>query len=147
MMLQPRRSQETHARAVLGSDSSARFLTLDYIPTPLVAAKRTGGRLGGAIEANFKAGIIFLTSSRTISAAEEFAYDLKMLKRATLVGETTAEVPGSESSQYRKQISMSLPLKCGQSTHAKYDWNDTGIEPDFKISIPEALKAALRLVD
>lgn len=33
--------------------------------------------------------VYILTSSRTYSAAEQFSYDLKMLKRATLVGETT----------------------------------------------------------
>lgn len=31
-----------------------------------------------------------LTSAKTLSGAEQFSYDLKMLKRATLVGETTA---------------------------------------------------------
>jgi C-terminal processing protease CtpA/Prc len=30
-----------------------------------------------------------LTSSRTFSGAEEFTYNLKHLKRATIVGETT----------------------------------------------------------
>lgn len=30
-----------------------------------------------------------LTSKRTFSGAEEFSYNLKALKRATLVGETT----------------------------------------------------------
>ena len=34
--------------------------------------------------------VYVLTSSRMISAGEQFAYDLKMLERATLVGETTA---------------------------------------------------------
>ena len=34
--------------------------------------------------------IYVLTSDYTISGGEEFAYDLKNLKRATIVGETTA---------------------------------------------------------
>ncbi|MGB7284778.1 MAG: S41 family peptidase, partial [Candidatus Acidiferrum sp.] len=34
--------------------------------------------------------VYVLTSARTISGAEQFCYDLKMLKRVTLVGETTA---------------------------------------------------------
>ncbi len=34
--------------------------------------------------------VYILTSARTASGAEHFSYDLKMLKRATLVGETTA---------------------------------------------------------
>jgi C-terminal processing protease CtpA/Prc len=33
--------------------------------------------------------VYVLTSGRTFSGAEQFSYDLKMLKRATLVGETT----------------------------------------------------------
>ena len=34
--------------------------------------------------------VYILTSSITISAAEQFTYDLKMLKRVTIVGEVTA---------------------------------------------------------
>ena len=33
--------------------------------------------------------VFVLTSARTFSGAEEFAYNLKTLKRATIVGETT----------------------------------------------------------
>src|SRR5437660_6389700 len=33
--------------------------------------------------------VYLLTSARTLSGAEHFSYDLKMLKRATVVGETT----------------------------------------------------------
>ena len=34
--------------------------------------------------------VFVLTSSRTFSGAEHFAYNLKTLKRATIVGETTS---------------------------------------------------------
>jgi hypothetical protein len=31
--------------------------------------------------------------------------------------------------------------------YSKYDWNDTGVDPDFKVRAPGALTAARRLVD
>jgi len=29
--------------------------------------------------------------------------------------------------------------------YSKYNWNDTGVDPDFKVRAPDALKAALKL--
>jgi C-terminal processing protease CtpA/Prc len=54
-------------------DSTEQFWTLSYIP---------GERLA-------KQSIYVLTSNRTFSGAEEFTYDLKNQKRATIVGEST----------------------------------------------------------
>jgi hypothetical protein len=33
------------------------------------------------------------------------------------------------------------------SPYSKYDWNDTVVDPDFKVRAPDALSATLRLVD
>lgn len=49
------------------------FWTLPYLP-----GKKKAGKT-----------VFVLTSSRTFSAGEMFSYDLKSLKRATLIGETT----------------------------------------------------------
>jgi C-terminal processing protease CtpA/Prc len=54
-------------------DSTTQFWTLRDVP---------GKRLAGK-------PVFVLTSKRTFSGAEEFSYNLKMLKRATIVGETT----------------------------------------------------------
>jgi peptidase S41-like protein len=92
--------------------------------------------------------VYILTSSRTISAAEQFTYNLKMLRRATLVGETTA---GGGHAANLHSIGDSFYVGTIEvraiNPYAKSDWYDTGIEPDFKIRAPDALKAALRLVD
>ena len=56
-----------------GSDSIEQFWTLPYVP---------GKKM-------YDTDLYILTSSRTFSAAEEFTYNMKNLKRATLVGETT----------------------------------------------------------
>jgi hypothetical protein len=89
-----------------------------------------------------------LTSSRTISAAEQFTYNLKMLKRATLVGETTA---GGGHAANLHSIGDNFYVGTievrAMNPYAKSDWNDTGIEPDVKIRAPDALKAALKLID
>jgi hypothetical protein len=92
--------------------------------------------------------VYILTSSRTISAAEEFTYDLKMLKRATLVGETTA---GANHAANLHAIGDNFYVATVEvraiNPYSKSNWNDTGVEPDFKVRSPDALTAALRLVD
>ena len=90
--------------------------------------------------------VFILTSSRTISAAEEFTYDLKMLKRATLVGETTA---GANHAANLHSIGDNFYVATVEvraiNPYSKHNWNDTGVEPDVKASAPDALKAALQL--
>ena len=54
-------------------DSTHQWWTLPYVP-----GKRYEGK-----------PVYLLTSSRTFSAAEEFTYNLKCLKRATIVGKAT----------------------------------------------------------
>jgi len=53
-------------------DSTNQYWTLPYVP---------GKRLDGPA--------YVLTSKQTFSGAEEFSYNLKNLKRATIIGETT----------------------------------------------------------
>lgn len=90
--------------------------------------------------------VYVLTSSRTISAAEQFAYDLKMLKRATLVGETTA---GGGHAANLHAIGDNFYVATVEvraiNPYSEYDWNDMGVEPDFKVGAPDALNAALKL--
>jgi Peptidase family S41 len=92
--------------------------------------------------------VYILTSSRTISAAEQFTYDLKMLKRATLVGETTA---GGGHAANLHSVGDNFYVGTIEvraiNPYAKSDWNDRGIEPDFKVRASDALKAALKLTD
>jgi C-terminal processing protease CtpA/Prc len=54
--------------------------------------------------------LYFLTSSTTWSGAEQFSYDLKMLKRATLVGETTRSGAHAGASHgFDEHFGMAIP--------------------------------------
>lgn len=81
-----------------------------------------------------------------ISAGEQFAYDLKMLERATLVGETTA---GGGHAANLHAIGDNFYVATVEvraiNPYSKYDWNGMGVEPDFKVGAPDALNAALKL--
>jgi C-terminal processing protease CtpA/Prc len=87
-----------------------------------------------------------LTSSRTISAAEQFSYDLKMLKRAIIVGETTR---GSAHSGvfYRidDHLGMGIPEVRPINPFSKSDWEGVGVEPDVKVNAADALTTAVAL--
>jgi retinol-binding protein 3 len=87
--------------------------------------------------------VFILTSVRTFSAAEEFTYNLKNLKRATIVGETTGG--GAHPGGVRRitdQFGIWVPNGRAINPITKTNWEGTGIEPDIKIDPPSALKAA-----
>jgi len=88
--------------------------------------------------------VFVLLSGRTFSAAEEFAYSLKSLKRATIVGETT----GGGAHQYQihqvKGYPLVMNLPHGRSVNpiTGTNWEGTGVEPDIAVAAPEALSVA-----
>lgn len=81
--------------------------------------------------------VFVLTSSHTFSGAEHFAWNLKTLKRATLIGETTSGAshaqPGAQSGAQPNPIALSAP---------KPAWEGTGVAPDIRVKAAEALRVA-----
>jgi C-terminal processing protease CtpA/Prc len=93
--------------------------------------------------------VYVLTSSRTQSAAEYFAYNLKMLKRATLVGETTA---GHQHSGAFRRVNDHFGMGIQESArpdnpYPVKGWEVIGVEPDVRTSRPEALRVARELAE
>jgi retinol-binding protein 3 len=88
-----------------------------------------------------------LTSARTFSGAEQFCYDLKVLKRATLVGETTGG--GAHAGVWHRiddHFGMGIPETKAINPFSKTDWAEIGVEPDVKVNAADALVAAKGLV-
>lgn len=91
--------------------------------------------------------VYLLTSARTISAAEQFSYNLKMLRRATIVGETTAGAAHA-GTFHRLNEHFGIAIRHFQALnpYSKYGWEGTGVEPDIRVSSANALAEALRQV-
>jgi hypothetical protein len=89
-----------------------------------------------------------LTSSTTFSAAEGFSYDLKMLKRATLVGERTSG-RGHMGAPHRidDHFTIRVPSMIVINPISKTNWEGTGVQPDVKVKAAHALKAAINLAE
>jgi hypothetical protein len=87
-----------------------------------------------------------LTSLSTFSAAEEFSYDLKMLNRATLVGETTSG-RGHMGMGHRidDHFIIRVPGIRVINPISTTNWEGTGVEPDVKVKAADALKTAEKL--
>lgn len=87
--------------------------------------------------------VYVLTSSRTFSGAEEFTYNLKNLKRATIVGETTGggANPG-DFARLNDHFGAFIPTGRAISPITKTNWEGTGVEPDVKVPRDQALKTA-----
>lgn len=97
----------------------------------------------------FDKPVYVLTSSRTQSAAEYFVYNLKMLKRATVVGETTA---GRQHSGAFRRITDHFGMGIQEAAppenpYSVKGWEVIGIEPDVRASRTEALGTARRLAE
>jgi len=91
--------------------------------------------------------VYVLTSAHTFSAAEAFAYDLQALKRATIVGETTAggAHPASEG-RIDDYFVLMVPWGKAINPVTRTNWEGVGVEPDVKVPASEALVTAQKLV-
>ncbi|HBY58390.1 MAG TPA: peptidase, partial [Solibacterales bacterium] len=99
---------------------------------PWVPGKRYAGK-----------DVYLLTSKFTFSAAEEFAYNLKNLQRATIVGETTGggAHPG-EGVKLHEKFSAFISTGRAINPYSKTNWEGTGVAPDVATDAEVALKKA-----
>ncbi|HKQ78133.1 MAG TPA: S41 family peptidase [Blastocatellia bacterium] len=93
-----------------------------------------------------KQPVFVLTSKRTFSGAEEFTYNLKNLKRATIIGETTGggahPVSGHRIDDH---FGIGVPFARAINPITKTNWEGTGVEPDIKVPASEALEVAKKM--
>lgn len=85
--------------------------------------------------------IYILTSNRTHSAAEAFAYNLQSLKRATIIGEVTRG--GAHTVQrYRinEHFAVQVPVGRSINTVTKTNWEGKGVMPDIQTTADKAFK-------
>ncbi len=87
--------------------------------------------------------VYVLTSPYTFSAAEEFAYDLKELNRATIVGEPTRGGANSGGVQsLGSGFVMFVPKGRAVNPITKTNWEGAGVQPDLQINSDKALEQA-----
>lgn len=87
--------------------------------------------------------IYILTSDKTFSAAEEFAYNLQKLKRATIIGERTA---GGAHNTFVKPLNTDfviyIPYGRAINPITKTNWEKVGVQPDIEVASELALETA-----
>jgi len=108
-------------------DRTLQFWTSPYVPGPRLYGKP----------------VYVLTSPRTFSAAEEFAYDIQTHKLGTIVGAVTGggAHPGGF---YRVHDHFMVFVSTGRAVNpvTKTNWEGVGIKPDLPVPPGEALKIA-----
>ena len=108
-------------------DRTEQFWTLPYVP---------GRRLAGT-------DVYVLTSDHTFSGAEEFAYNLKNLKRAKIIGEVTGGGAHPVSGhRINDHFGIGVPFARAINPITKTNWEGTGVEPDEKVPAHLALHTA-----
>ncbi|MCC6551449.1 MAG: S41 family peptidase [Polyangiaceae bacterium] len=87
--------------------------------------------------------VYVLTSKKTGSGAEEFAYNLKNLKRATIVGEVTwgGAHPG-DVFRLNDHFSAFVPTGRAINPITKTNWEGVGVKPDVEVPAEDALRIA-----
>ncbi|NEQ32679.1 MAG: S41 family peptidase [Leptolyngbya sp. SIO4C5] len=108
-------------------DTTQQWWTIPYLPGKRYLAKP----------------VYVLTSQETFSAAEEFAYNLKVLDRITLVGETTrgGANPG-RGERINDHFWLFVPTGRAINPVTGSNWEDSGVVPDVKVPSELAPKTA-----
>lgn len=106
--------------------------TRDYWSHPVVPGKKLTGK-----------DVYVLTSGRTFSGAEEFAYNLQSQKRATIVGETTGGgAHPTGGFRVTDHFTVGVPLARSINPVTKTNWEGTGVKPDVVVPDDQALHTA-----
>ena len=90
--------------------------------------------------------VYVLIDEGTGSGAEELAYDLQAMRRATLVGQTTAGAanPGGYRPLSGGFVAF-IPMQVVSSVLTGENWEGVGVRPDVEVPAAEALTQAHRL--
>lgn len=91
--------------------------------------------------------IYVLTGNRTFSGAEEFTYNLKNLKRGTIIGETTGGGAHPMKSHYFEDLQFGIRVPYGRAVNpiSGTNWEGTGVKPDIEVPQEEAFDTAYKL--
>lgn len=109
------------------TDTTRQYWTMPYVPGRRYVGKE----------------VYVLTSRRTFSGGEAFAYDLKNLKRATVVGETTeGAAHPRDVHRLHEHFWMGVPAARPVSPVTQTNWEGTGVKPDVDVPAGLALKTA-----
>ena len=87
--------------------------------------------------------LYILTSQNTFSAAEDFAYTLKHLKRANIIGAITGggAHPG-DFVRLSPHFEVFIPSERTVNPITKTNWEGVGVIPDMQVATEDALKIA-----
>jgi C-terminal processing protease CtpA/Prc len=87
--------------------------------------------------------VYVLTSDRTFSGAEEFAYDVQTQKRGEIVGDTTGggAHPGGMR-RVSENFGVWVPSGRAVNPVTNTNWEGTGVRPDVAVPSEEALRTA-----
>ncbi|HEV7509595.1 MAG TPA: S41 family peptidase [Thermoanaerobaculia bacterium] len=126
--LLPAKPTQLSSLYVRKGDRTEQLWTQEWVPGPRLS----------------EAPVYVLTSPDTFSAAEGFAYDLKALKRATIVGEATGG--GAHSARVLDvegyPLGISVPYGRAVNPVTGTNWEGTGVAPDVAVPAAQALTMA-----
>lgn len=109
------------------ADRTENYWTLPYVPGPKAAT----------------ADLYILTSAGTFSGAEEFTYNMKNLKRATVIGETTGGGAHPTMTMIVQQdFLLRVPYARAINPVSKTNWEGTGVTPDISVPADQAFDRA-----
>lgn len=92
--------------------------------------------------------LIILTSKNTVGTAEDVAYCLKTLKRATIVGENTAggSVKIDKIKLGNSDFYVSVPVAKSINPITGKSWEIKGVAPDVEVNAEDAVDAAVAII-
>jgi hypothetical protein len=106
--------------------------TRQYWSHPVVPGKKLVGK-----------DVYVLTSSRTFSGAEEFAYNIQSQKRGTIVGETTGGgAHPTRGFRVTDHFGVGVPFARSINPVTRTNWEGTGVKPDVAVPADQALHTA-----